>query len=370
MTEKRIARRPVKVAQKFRDWEYPALQLQQGENKKVYCFSVNGKDVHNYASISRIAQDGDGKIVGYQRPEIQNHIREIREYINTDTAMIPNAVVLSFNSGFEFIPDRANSNYGKIRISVSETGDKPGFIVDGQQRLGAIRDCDHDSFHIFATAFHTKDIDEQREQFILVNNVKPLKKSLIYELIPDIKGKMPSQLQQKKIPAHLTMCLDGDDESPFYRLIKRPTNPSGIITDTVIQRMIEHSIKDGALRHCVNLEQFDFELALSILKNYWNIVKKAFPNAWAVNPRNSRLSHGVGITSLGSIMDLLYQVDQVEKTEEIINKISGHCAWTEGSWKINGEKIPFNSPQNISKDVQKISHHIQELVYKEIKKLD
>ncbi len=367
MNSPRISRRAEKNHSQRKVWEYPALELKQGESKKVYCFSVNGKDVHHYASISRIAQDDDGKIIGYQRPEIQNHIKEIKEYINSDSAMIPNAVVLSFNSGFEFIPDENNGNFGKIRISVEDVNTKPGFIVDGQQRLGAIRDSNRESFEIFATAFQTTDIDEQREQFVLVNNVKPLQKSLIYELIPDIKGKMPTVLQQKKIPSHLTMCLDGDDESPFYKLVKRPTNPTGLITDTVIQRMIEYSIRDGALRYCANLEQFDFELALSILKSYWSNVKQVFPEAWGVNPRYSRLSHGVGIISLGSIMDLIYQADQVKNTKEILSGISESCAWTDGFWNIEGEKIPFNSPQNISKDIRKISHYLQKLTFDQIK---
>ena len=81
MANARISRRPEEKAHKISSWEYPALELQQGNNKRVYCFSVNGKDVHHYASISRIAQDSEGKIIGYQRPEIQNHIKEIKEYM-------------------------------------------------------------------------------------------------------------------------------------------------------------------------------------------------------------------------------------------------------------------------------------------------
>jgi DGQHR domain-containing protein len=367
MTTPRISRRTEKKSHEKKTWEYPALELKQGESKKVYCFAVNGKDVHHFAAISRIAQSSEGKIIGYQRPEIQQHIKEIKEYIDSSEAMIPNAVVLSFDSGFEFIPDSKGSSFGRVRIDIPNDGTKPGFIVDGQQRLGAIRDCNRESFEIFATAFKTVDVDEQREQFVLVNNVKPLQKSLIYELIPDIKGKMPARLQQKKIPSHLTMCLDGDTGSPFYGLIKRPTNPTGFITDTVVQRMIEYSIRDGALRYCANLEQFDFEMALTILKKYWIDVKEVFPEAWAKNPRISRLSHGVGIISLGSIMDLIHQQGQELRTKEILRGISEHCAWVEGkSWDINGEIVLFNRPQNISKDIRMISHHLQSLAYKQI----
>jgi DNA sulfur modification protein DndB len=344
-------------------WQYPALKIEQSPGKIVYCFSVNGNDVHHYANITRIAQDNEGKIIGYQRPEVQRHIQEIKDYIDSESPMIPNAIVLSFDKGIKFIPSSVNNDSGILEISLNHDGTKPGFIVDGQQRLGAIRDSNRDSFKIFATAFITTDIDEQREQFVLVNNVKPLQKSLIYELIPDITGKLPPNLQQKKISAHLTMCLDGDQDSPFFKLVKRPTNPTGIIKDTIIQKMIENSIKDGALRCCANIEQFDFEGALYILKKYWNSVKMSFPNAWALSPKDSRLSHGVGISSLGSIMDLLHQLKKEDNTNEILHSIADYCAWTEGYWEINGEKIAFNTPQNISRDIRMISQYLQGLVY-------
>jgi len=143
----------------------------------------------------------------------------------------------------------------------------------------------------------------------------------------------------------------------------RPTNPTGIIKDSIIQKMIEASIKDGALRCCANIEQFDFEGALNILNTYWTTVKTVFPNAWALPPKNSRLSHGVGISSLGSIMDLLHQIQQEDNAREILQSISTYCAWTEGYWEINGEQIAFNTPQNLSRDIRIISQYLQGLVY-------
>jgi len=363
MSKSRLARRPVAKSEQQTVWHYPALQIEQSPGKRVYCFSVNGKDVHLYANISRIGQDDVGRITGYQRPEIQKHIQDIRDYIDSDSPMIPNAVVLSFDKGVKFIPAEKGSEHGILEIKLNKNRTKPGFIVDGQQRLGAIRDSNRGSFKVFATAFMTTDIDEQREQFVLVNNVKPLPKSLIYELIPSISGKLPTNLQQKKVSAHLTMCLDGDPESPFFKLVKRPTNPTGIIKDTIIQKMIETSIKDGALRCCANIEQFDFEGALNILNKYWTTVKTVFPDAWALPPKNSRLSHGVGISSLGSIMDLLHQIQQEDNAREILQSISIYCAWTEGYWEINGERIAFNTPQNISRDIRMISQYLQGLVY-------
>ena len=51
-----------------------------------------------------------------------------------------------------------------------DDADRPGWIVDGQQRIAAIRAAHIDSFPICVVAFITGDEQEQREQFILVNS--------------------------------------------------------------------------------------------------------------------------------------------------------------------------------------------------------
>ena len=77
---------------------------------------------------------------------------------------------------------------GELIIPVDETlpdADKPALLVDGQQRAAAIRDADVAEFPVAAVAFIASGADEQRSQFILVNNTKPLPKGLIHELLPD-----------------------------------------------------------------------------------------------------------------------------------------------------------------------------------------
>src|SRR6266508_914848 len=120
--------------------------------------------------------------------------------------------------------------------------DKPGWIVDGQQRCAAIREARVEHFPVCVTAFITDSDADQRSQFILVNSTKPLPKGLIYELLPATSGTLPTQLQVRRFPAYLLERLNHDPGSPLYRLILTPTTPEGVIKDNSVLKMLEHSI--------------------------------------------------------------------------------------------------------------------------------
>jgi hypothetical protein len=44
---------------------------------------------------------------------------------------------------------------------------------------------------------------------------------------------------------------------------------------------------------------------LGLLKSFWTAVAQTFPDAWGLRSRRSRLTHGVGIVSLGHVMDAI-----------------------------------------------------------------
>ena len=128
--------------------------------------------------------------------------------------MIPNALVIAFDKRVEFeplpgVPYTDYARHGTIIIPISEDEadeDKPGWIVDGQQRSAAIRDARVDSFPICVTAFIAESDEEQRSQFILVNSAKPLPKGLIYELLP---GQSAHFLPSSRSENFLLACCTG-----------------------------------------------------------------------------------------------------------------------------------------------------------------
>src|SRR5687768_12508200 len=124
----------------------PALEISQSPKRTIYTFAVDGKVVPRFATVSRIRRDDDGKLAGYQRPEVLSHIDEIRGYLESEDPMLPNAVVVAFDTRVKFVPHAgpSRSDYSRhgeliIPLDISESEDLPGFIVDGQQRLAAIR---------------------------------------------------------------------------------------------------------------------------------------------------------------------------------------------------------------------------------------
>ena len=92
---------------------------------------------------------------------------------------------------------------GELVIPVDESlpdDQKPAWLVDGQQRSAAIRDADLAEFAVAAVGFIAHGEAEQRSQFILVNNTKPLPKGLIHELLPDTEGHLPTAYARKQLP--------------------------------------------------------------------------------------------------------------------------------------------------------------------------
>src|SRR5207244_5020177 len=110
-------------------------------------------------------------------------------------------------------------------------GRKPGWIVDGQQRMAAIREAAVDRFVVPVVAFIAATAQEQREQFILVNSTKPLPKGLVYELLPATEAKLPTLLQRRRFPTQLLDRLNLDADSPLRGMIQTPTVPGGVIKD-------------------------------------------------------------------------------------------------------------------------------------------
>jgi len=354
----------------------PALEIAQGKNRLLYSFAVDGKTLPQFTTISRIRRTEESDIQGYQRPEVRSHIGEIKSYLESENPLIPNAVVVAFDSSvrFEAHPNQDGglgfARTGTLIIPIDDDTpeeQKPGWIVDGQQRVAAIREADILYFPICVNAFIAKNDKEQREQFILVNSTKPLPKGLIYELLPTTDAHLPSMLQRRRFPAYLADRLNHDSDSPFCGLISTPTNAEGIVKDNSILKMLENSLSDGALyrfRDPVTGDG-DVDSMLLLLKAYWRAVAEVFSDSWGQHPRRSRLMHGAGILSLGFVMDAISDRFRREGTPsqqqfaDELRPLSEYCSWNSGYWEFGpGTQRRWNELQNTSKDIQLLANFL------------
>lgn len=353
----------------------PALEVSQGPGRLLYTFAVDGKALPSFTTVSRIRREGDGDIEGYQRPEVISHIASIRRYLESEAPMIPNALVVAFDQRVKFeatdeVTDVTYARPGTLVIPVTDdetSDDKPGWIVDGQQRSAAIREARIESFPVCVTAFITNSDHEQRSQFILVNSAKPLPKGLIYELLPTTVGTLPKPLQTRKFPALLLRKLNSEIRSPLYRKIQTPTTPEGIIKDNSILKMLESSLSDGALYAFRDPDtgEGDDEQMISLLIDFWSAASEVFYYAWDLPPRKSRLMHGVGIASLGFLMDAIYdryaRVRTPNKSDFVADlaDIADSCRWTNGFWDFGpGQLRKWNELQNTTRDIQLLTNYL------------
>src|SRR2546423_11692575 len=80
----------------------PALEIRQGPGKVLYSFAIDGKLLPSFTTISRVGRGDGHKVHGYQRPEVLSHIAEIRNYLESASPMIPNAIVVAFDDRVRF----------------------------------------------------------------------------------------------------------------------------------------------------------------------------------------------------------------------------------------------------------------------------
>ncbi len=343
-------------------YTYTAIIPKQSKKFKVFAFCAKAADILAFAHIDRIGRDDQGHLKGFQRPQVSNHITEIRAYLSQDDAVLPNSVVVAFTSG---VTVKENKRTGTAQITIIPDAENKGFIVDGQQRITALEGLPEKDFELFVSCIVCSNEDELRKQFILINNTRPLPKTLIYELLPTVDG-LPHRLSSRSTAASLVERLNYDEDSSLHGQINQHTNPTGIIKDTVMQKVIMNSLSDGALRELSrgkNGEKNQFKL----LSNFYEAVQNTFPDEWnGHKPRSSRLVHGVGIVAMGFVMEHIYSQTRSIKTIDFLaklNQLKEECAWTDGYWEFGeNNHRPWNGLQFIPRDYLELTQHLIRII--------
>ncbi|MGI8669421.1 MAG: DGQHR domain-containing protein DpdB [Aridibacter sp.] len=355
-----------------------ALKIYQDEEHPLFLFSLTGKELLQIAEISRVSRDDDGKLIGYQRPEVKQHIQNIIEYLNSKKVIFPNSIILALSSEIAFKESRGPkvdegfAVSGTIEIPVPQKGElKPAWIVDGQQRTMALANSKRLDFPVPINAFIADGVELQRDQFLRINSTKPLPKGLIDELLPEVDTLLPANLTARKVPSALCDMLNQELNSPFYGLIRRASTTNQrqgteVIADTVITQMLQESLKvSGSLSPYRNAAtgNTDFDGVRSSLFIYWNAVRETFPEAWGLKPEKSRLMHGAGIKSMGRLMDRVMAMIDVSQPEtpllvrNELEKMKPFCHWTSGVWEDIGG-IKWNEIQNLPNHIKLLSNYL------------
>jgi DGQHR domain-containing protein len=349
---------------------YIALLPKQSAGHTVLSVCARASDVLRFAQIDRIGRNEDGSLHGFQRPQVASHIREIRQYLSTPDAVLPNSIVVAFTAEAGVEVEPIGDNLARVSIPVSDV--PTGFVVDGQQRLTALASIPDKEFDVFVSILICKGVEDLRKQFILINNTRALPKALIYELLPSVEG-LPDRLSGRTAAARMVDRLNYDEESSLHGQIKQHTNPGGLLQDTVLQKIIMESLIGGALRGFVSssrnrlsdtldAETEAFDRGFRLISNFYQAIQEVFDSEWInQTPRSSRLVHGVGLVATSFVMEYLHAIDGAFEKDDFIpplRLLEPVTSWTEGHWNFDGEELKWNSLQFLPKHYRGLGNHL------------
>lgn len=352
-----------------------ALRTQQANGVPVFIFFLPGAEVARVADISRIGRDEADALRGFQRKEVREHVNGIVEYLNSGTVLFPNAIILALSPEVEFKQSRGPTpaavdevlvQAGYLSLPVRPEGRRVAWIVDGQQRSLALARAANSNLPVPVVGFVSADLQTQREQFILVNKVKPLPRGLLNELLPEVDTVLPRDLAARKLPSELCYALNRTPGSPFLGLIKRESasdNAQAIVTDTALIDAIKDNLKSplGALYQYKADQGGDADAMYRALVLYWEAVRETFPDAWGLPPQQSRLMHSAGIRAMARLMDpIMLRADSASNPQNEVRgslrRLAPHCRWTEGTWE--GLGWHWDEVQNTARHVARLSEHL------------
>jgi DGQHR domain-containing protein len=337
------------------------VRAKQSPTHEVISIAAHASEVLQFAKIDRAGRTSEGVLRGFQRPQIASHIAEIRDYLRTDDAVLPNPIVVAFVDHVTVTPQGKGE---VVELSIDVDGEAPGYVVDGQQRLTALSSLPDKDFQVFVSILVCRDTEELRRQFVLINSTRPLPKALIYELLPGVKG-LPKRLTSRSFAATLTERLNFDCDSSLRGLIYQHTNPAGIIRDTALQKVIMQSVSDGAIREFPREEQFG--RGFYLISEFFAAVQKVFRDDWIGHtPKTSRLVHGAGIVAMGFVMETIAARSGASKAAEFalgLQPLKGRVAWTSGFWQFSeSERVPWNAIENTPRQILTLAQHLVDII--------
>ncbi|MGA5537829.1 DGQHR domain-containing protein DpdB [Mycolicibacterium nivoides] len=359
--------------------ERRALRIEQNNHSPLYLFALAAEEVSLVADVARISRDEAGKLIGYQRPERRNHVKQILDYLNSGDVLFPNGLILALPETVRFRSSRgptttdglATAGTLEIPLPDDESAPRPAWIVDGQQRSIALARTTNSRLAVPVAGFVAPTLELQRDQFLRVNTVAPLPTNLVTELLPEVISAPSPKLSQRKMPSALVDMLNRDPQSPFFGLIKRASTEGddrriAVVTDTSLVESLKESLESpsGVLFPYRNMAtgSTDTEGIKQVLLLYWGAVKDVFPDAWGMPPTESRLMGGVGIRAMSRLMDrVMVYIDlndpaAAAATRKEVARIAGRCHWTSGTWEEFG--LPWNELQNVAKHISTLSNFL------------
>lgn len=326
--------------------EFPAVCATHKNGRQIFSFPIDGVKISKIAKVNQYKREDGEEGEWFQRQEVKPHIKTITEYVEQEDAMIANAIVIAFDESVEYTKE--DDLRGMLKVPVLDDDDRPGLIIDGQQRTRAIEAAFSASggrvgtFPMIVCAYIETDKSALTEQFIRLNQSRNLPAPLIAELLPG-SGMSGGKFDALKFGSILVLKLEEED-SPFYQLIKSAGRKGGKIARNSIINPYKKMYDDPSsfIGSKVNEGQFigDMDELATDVKNYWIAVEDVFSSSWIPDMKKSRIMHGCALYALAFLHNSIINGNNgrfmsLEGYKEELKVVQPHCHWTaeDGDWK-------------------------------------
>ena len=91
-----------------------ALRTVHRGDTALYAFFIPGELITEIADISRIHRDDHDVLEGFQRKAIQQHVKNIAEYLDQGDVLFPNSLILAMSPEIVFQQSRGSEPKGLI----------------------------------------------------------------------------------------------------------------------------------------------------------------------------------------------------------------------------------------------------------------
>lgn len=240
-----------------------AIEIKQGDYV-FYVFKMPSNMLKKIAYVSRRTLNNRE---GIQRQLSSVRLRKIGKYIQSDTSVFPNSIIVSFH--------KLNFDKNKITIPLKNNA---AFIIDGQHRLFGFGFSDGKELDLIIAGFNKLGNDKIASIFRTINYTqKKIDPSLVYDLIPEIRDLEPVKFEDER--AHyLIEFLNVDESSPWQNSINMTGADQGIITQASMATALKKLLKKNGLFRDDDL--FEDNIQEQILVEYFKAIKKVFKIAW------------------------------------------------------------------------------------------
>lgn len=296
----------------------------------IYIATIPYKDVARmtYFDVRRVLQEERDveRYLGIQRPLDNKRVDQIGTYVNLVDAAFPSSVIVALEDDYVTYDEGAGTmtvrNHRLGEEEPSTAIRRTARVIDGQHRIAGLEEFTGDEFDLSTTIFVGADIADQAHIFATVNlEQTKVNRSLVYDLYELSRSRSP-----QKTCHNIVVALDRDPDSPFYKRIKR----LGLATDgRVFEPVTQSTLVDGLIdyisasprddrdrilrgkslekasgdelfkRPLRNLFVNGDEIAIiQLVYNYFDAVRRRWPEAWDERGRGFMLNRTNGVRAL------------------------------------------------------------------------